>query len=89
MPANVGFDSRGGHSSLHTHTPDGVTHMEADDPYPYKLTQVFAACGVAFDQDRLGGDAATTDEKVHVYVNGRPASAETVGMVQGDNIVVA
>ena len=89
VPANIGFDERGGHSSLHTHTPDGVIHMEADDPYPYKLSQVFAAWGVAFDDDRLGGDVATGDKKVHVYVNGKPAEPGAVTMDDGDNIVVA
>ena len=89
VPANIGFDERGAHSSLHTHTPDGVIHMEADDPYPYELAQVFAAWGVAYDEDRLGGDVATGDQSVHVYVNGEPAPPGPVTMKDGDNIVVA
>lgn len=89
VPANIGFDSRGGHSSLHTHTPDGVVHMEADNPYPYELAHVFAAWGVAFDEDRLGGDVATGTKKVHIYVNGEPAPAGPVVLEDGDNIVVA
>ena len=89
VPANIGFDERGAHSSLHTHTPDGVIHMEADDPYPYELAQLFAAWGVAFDDDRLGGDVAAGDKQVHVYVNGEPAPPGPVTMDDGDNIVVA
>lgn len=89
VPANIGFDDRGGHSSLHTHTPDGVIHMEADDPYPYELAQVFAAWGVEFGQDRLGGDTAGGSKQVHVYVNGEPAPPGPVTMDDGDNIVVA
>ena len=88
VPANIGFDERGGHSSLHTHTPDGVIHMEADNPYAYELAQVFAAWGVAFGDDRLGGDTADGTKQVHVYVNGEPASGP-VTMDDGDNIVVA
>ena len=89
VPADIGFDERGGHSSLHTHTPDGVIHMEADDPYPYELAQVFAAWGVAFEEDRLGGDIADGGKQVHVYVNGKPAPPGPVTMDDGDNIVVA
>lgn len=89
VPANIGFDANGGHSSLHTHTPDGVIHMEADDPYPYELGHVFAAWGVAFDRDRLGGDVAGAEDKVFVYVNGKEAPAGPVVLKDGDNVVVA
>ena len=90
VPENLGFDTRGTHSSLHTHTPDGVIHMEADDPYPYKLSDLFTTWGVAFGSDRLGGDVNAGDKKVHVYVNGKPAPAgPAVEMKDGDNIVVA
>lgn len=90
VPAGIGFDSRGRDSSLHTHTPDGVIHMEADDPYPYEIGQVFAAWGVAFDDQRLGGDVTTGAKKVHVYVNGQPAAAGSrLVLKDGDNVVVA
>lgn len=89
VPADIGFDTRGTHSSLHTHTPDGVIHMEADDPYPYELSQVFQVWGVAFDEDRLGGDVATGDQQVFVYVNGKPAPPGPVVLKDQDNIVVA
>ena len=89
VPANLGYDERGAHSSLHTHTPDGVVHMEADDPYPYELAHVMTTWGVAFDRNRLGGDTAEGDKKVHVYVNGEPTSGGPVVLEDGDNIVVA
>jgi hypothetical protein len=62
--------------------------MEADDPYPYTLAQVMTTWGVAFDEDTLGGDEATGDKQVHVYVNGRPATPNVV-LEDGDNVVVA
>ena len=90
VPANIGFDARGSHSSLHTHTPDGVIHMEADDPYPYELRHVFAAWGVPFDNNRLGDDVASGTKKVFVYVNGEPApSGGAVVLKDRDNVVVA
>jgi hypothetical protein len=89
VPANLGFDARGGHASLHTHTPDGVVHMEADDPYPYELEHVFRMWGVAFGDDRLGGDVAGGENNVFVYVNGKPAPPGPVVLADGDNVVVA
>ena len=89
VPADNGFDLRGGHSSLHTHTADGVIHMEADDPYPYELTHVFAAWGVAFGRDRLGGDVADEDNELFIYVNGEEAPPGPVVLNDGDSIVVA
>ena len=89
VPANIGFDVSGGHSSLHTHTPDGVIHMEADDPYPYELSHVFAAWGVAFDRDRLGGDVPDGKNQIFVYVNGKEAPPGPVVLKDGDNVVVA
>jgi hypothetical protein len=90
VPAGIGFDDRGSHSSLHTHTPDGVIHMEADDPYPYELGQVFVAWGVAMDDERLGPDVATATKSMHVYVNGEPAPDRSrLVLKDGDNVVVA
>lgn len=89
VPADLGLDERGALASLHTHTPDGVIHLEADDPYPYELGHVFTTWGVAFGDDRLGGDVASGDQQVHVYVNGEPAPDGPVVIEDGDNIVVA
>jgi hypothetical protein len=88
VPADLGYDEAGRHSSLHTHTPDGVIHMEADDPYPYTLAHVMTTWGVAFGPDRLGGDTAAGDKTVHVYVNGEPATPDAE-LKDGDNVVVA
>jgi hypothetical protein len=88
VPADLGYDERGAHSSLHTHTPDGVIHMEADDPYPYTLAHVMTTWGVKFDATTLGGDTAQGDKKVHVYVNGEPAGPDAP-LKDGDNVVVA
>ena len=89
VPANIGFDTQGTHSSLHTHTPDGVIHLEADDPYPYTLSEFFTVWGVAFDENRLGGDVSGGDQKVFVYLNGEPAPSGEIRLEDGDNVVVA
>ena len=89
VPDSIGFDTRGAHTSLHTHTPDGVVHIEADDPYPYELSQIFTSWGVAFGDDRLGGDVAAGSDKLWIYVNGKPAPLGPVVLKDQDNIVVA
>lgn len=91
VPANIGIDTRSGyHSPLHTHTPDGVIHFEADEPSPFLLQQVFSMWGVEFTADRLGAYTPTGDNQIHVYVNGQPIDDPvTYELQQGDNIVVA
>ncbi|MCW2680854.1 MAG: hypothetical protein JWM62_2255 [Frankiales bacterium] len=88
VPADMGYDERGSHASLHTHTPDGVIHMEADDPYPYRLSHVFRVWGVDFALNRLGGDVARGPDQVHIYVNGQHTDSDVV-LEDGDNVVVA
>lgn len=91
VPTNIGIDqSSGFHSPLHTHTPDGVIHFEADDPAPFTLQQVFTMWGVDFGADRLGAYTPNAENQIHVYVNGErvtdPAGYE---INNGDNVVVA
>lgn len=91
VPTNIGIDqSSGFHSPLHTHTPDGVIHFEADDPSPFTLQQVFTMWGVDFSTDRLGAYTPEAGQQIHVYVNGErvtePAGYE---ISNGDNVVVA
>lgn len=88
VPSDLGYDQSGRHSSLHTHTPDGVIHMEADDPYPYTLAHVMTTWGVAFNATTLGGDTTEGADKVHVYVNGQPTTPDAE-LKDGDNVVVA
>lgn len=90
VPQNIGISPRAaGHSSLHTHTPDGVIHMEADDPFPYKLSDVFAVWGVKFGEGQLGGMTAADGKVLEVYENGELADdPASVVLDEGDNIVV-
>lgn len=91
VPANIGIDPQSGfHSPLHTHTPDGVIHFEADDPSPFTVQQVFSMWGVDFGRDRLGAYTPEGENQIHVYVNGEPA-ADPVNyeLREGDNVVVA
>ena len=90
VPPTLGFGAGGEHASLHAHYPNGVIHLEADDPYPYTIKDVFTVWGVRFDATRLGGDVATGANTVHVLVNGKPAvNGPETEIKDGDNVVVA
>jgi hypothetical protein len=91
VPADIGIDrTTGYHSPLHTHTPDGIIHFEADDPASFTLGQFFTMWGVEFASDRLGDMQAQGGSSVHVVVNGAPIEDPgTYEINEGDNVVVA
>ena len=91
VPANIGIDTTTGyHSPLHTHTPDGVIHFEADEPAAFTLGQFFTMWGVDFSAQRLGALTPQGDNSVQVYVNGSLVEdPETYAINEGDNVVVA
>lgn len=91
VPADIGIDRRARYmSALHTHTPDGVIHFEADDPAPFTIQQIFEIWGVDFTANRLGPYINDATNRVQVYVNGTEV-ADPVhhGIQDQDNIVVA
>ena len=91
VPANIGIDARDRiESPLHTHTPDGVIHVEADEPGSFTLQDVFFIWGVEFAADRLGAYTPGGGRELYVYVNGEPVEDPAAyDIQQGDNIVVA
>ena len=89
VPSEIGIDRAGGIiSPVHTHDDTGVIHLEADDPYPFTLEQVFAIWGQPMSASELGPERTDTGEQVQVYVNGRPGAPD-VRITDRDNIVVA
>ena len=89
VPPEIGIDRAGGLiSPIHTHDDTGVVHLEADEPYPFTLEQVFAIWGQSMSSSQLGPERTGAGEQVHVYVNGEPAAPDTQ-ISDRDNIVVA
>lgn len=72
VPANIGVDpSTGAMSALHTHTPDGQLHVEADVAGEvFTLGQLFTQWGVALSSEQIGGVLAKPGEAVTVTSNG-------------------
>lgn len=74
VPANIGVDpSTGMMTGLHTHTPDGVVHIEASRPGQFfTLGQLFTEWNVRLTATRIGGLEATGDNELTAFVNGEP-----------------
>jgi|SRR5450755_10758 hypothetical protein len=72
VPANIGIDDQHHvNSTLHTHTPTGVIHIEAPAPYHYTLGDFFAVWGVRFGGGTLGSLQDNGSNRVWVYANGK------------------
>ncbi len=90
VPANVGLSPAVGEVPLHTHDTSGVLHIEAGQPYPFKLGQFFEVWGVKFTDTQLGGYKNHGSEQVRAYVDGKPLRDPVNHVLAAhDNLVVA
>ncbi|CAN5194511.1 hypothetical protein BH24ACT12_BH24ACT12_14390 [soil metagenome] len=73
VPAGIGIDPvTGAMSALHTHTPDGVIHVEADVAGErFTLGQLFTQWDVELTEAQVGDVKARDEEGVAVDVNGQ------------------
>jgi hypothetical protein len=87
---NIGIDRKqNAYSSVHTHDPTGIIHMESERPHKFTLGDFFAIWGVQFGRQSLGSLRSEGDKQVRVYVNGkRIQNPVEYVMRDGDNISV-
>lgn len=73
IPVNVGIDpSSGAMSGVHTHSADGVIHVEAGvEGETYTLGQLFTQWNVRLSGNQLGSLAASTAKTLTAYVDGK------------------
>jgi hypothetical protein len=79
VPANIGVEPSGQMSALHTHTPDGIIHIEAARTgQTFTLGQLFTQWNVALGPDRVGGltTGGADGKTLSVYVNGTKATGD-------------
>jgi hypothetical protein len=91
VPANVGIDQSSQFlTSLHTHDDSGVIHMEAVQPYPFKLGQFFQVWNVPFSATQLGSYQVGKGLVLQTWVNGKQIKGDPVNYVMKahDRIVV-
>ena len=68
VPALIGIYANSFVTEMHTHTPDGVLHVESPKNRPYVLGQIFGEWGVRLNASCLGrycGD-------LHWWLDGKP-----------------
>lgn len=83
VPPDLGVDaSTGGMSALHTHSPDGLVHVEAGKTgETFTLGQLFTQWNVKLTARQLGSLSTGKGRELKVYVDGKPV-AENPAMVK-------
>lgn len=73
VPANIGVDAASGAMSyVHTHTPDGLVHIEAGSAgQPFTLGQLFTEWNVRLTETQVGALQANDSHQLTLYVNGK------------------
>ncbi len=73
VPQGIGInDGKGCLFALHTHSPDGIIHVESPTTAQNTLGQFFDIWGQPLDHMRVASATATHAQGVRAYVNGRP-----------------
>jgi hypothetical protein len=82
VPANVGIDQGSQFiTSLHTHDATGVIHMEAVQPYPFKLGQFFQVWNVPLSATQIGSYHAGKGLVLQLWVNGKQIKGDPAAYV--------
>jgi len=90
VPANIGVDpATGGMSALHTHTPDGVVHVEADVAGErFTLGQLFTQWDVELTESQVGDVQVRDGERVAVDVDGQTVEGDPMDVqLQPDQVI--
>ena len=72
VPDDIGRNEGAGFLTvIHTHTTDGVIHIESPKGHEYTLGQLFDVWGVRLTSDCLGGLCDEGDQQLRVYADGK------------------
>jgi len=87
---NIGVDPEtGAMSALHTHSSDGVVHVEAAEVgQTFTLGQLFTEWGLALSKTEIGDLRADSDSKVTVTVDGETYPGNPSGIVLAPEQVI-
>jgi hypothetical protein len=82
VPAYIGIDLvRRRIAPLHTHTPDGIVHIESDTDVPFTLGQLFTAWGHPISAAGIGSVTVAQGSQLRVYRNGVQVPGDPAAMV--------
>jgi hypothetical protein len=90
LASQIGIDAQEEYlAPLHTHDSSGIIHMEATEPYPFKLSQFIAVWGIKFTNTQLGAYKDENGKELALYANGtRVASPIEYVMKPHDKLVL-
>jgi hypothetical protein len=87
VPQSIGiFDNAA--RSIHTHTPDGVVHMESSVERDFTLGEFFDVWGVRLTARCLGGYCVQGGDQLQVFKDGQEVSGSIRDVVLDDRSVV-
>lgn len=88
VPTNIGVGSTC-MTVLHTHTPDGLIHVESPEKRDFTLGDFFAAWKQPFSQSEVLTYKADVSNRIRVTVNGTEVDTfENTILGEGDKIVI-
>ena len=88
VPVNIGIDADGTAQSLHTHTDDGVVHMESATVRDFTLGEFFDVWGVRLSGTCLGGFCEDADNTLRVFKDGQEVTGPIRDVVLDDLSVI-
>ena len=91
VPANIGIDPPTGQmSALHTHTPDGILHVEAPKVGDiFTLGQLFAEWNVKLTKTQLGSLRAGNGKELVAFVDGKRFTGDPAAIRLADKRAIA
>lgn len=89
VPTNIGVQQTC-MTALHTHTPDGVIHVESPEKRDYTLADFFAVWRQPFSAEQVLSYKADSTHRIRVSVNGEDVSTfENTLLKDKDKIIIS
>jgi hypothetical protein len=89
VPQGVGQASASDFASLHTHTGDGLVHIEsADVGHTFTLGEFFDVWGVRLSGQCIGGYCVSGDDELLVFKDGNRVTGSPRGVVLDEQSVI-
>ena len=78
------------YAPIHTHTPDGIIHVESPTQREFSLGEFFDVWGVLLTSTCIGGSCNTGNERLQVFANGKVVTGDPrqVKLLEHEEIVV-
>ena len=89
IPIDVGIDTASGDvESIHTHSSDGVVHVESSTVAEFTLQEFFDVWGVRFTNSCLGAYCSGSEGQLQVFVDGQEFTGDLSTVPLDDQTVI-